>query len=88
MVKLPHKVIFSHGTIPDEFIQHFVPRRAFIYMLEVLAAVIAVVFLRAQPPKFFIMMIDNQPGKSALQKGFGKDQRVNAIIAAFWSLAS
>ena len=34
------------------------------------------------------MMIDNQPGKSALQKSFGKDQRENLIIAAFWSLAS
>ena len=34
------------------------------------------------------MFIDNQAGKSALQKGYGKDSRVNAIITAFWTLAS
>ena len=87
MVKLPNEVTPPpHGTLPDEFIQRFVTRRAFVYMLEILAAVI-VAFLRAQLPKFFTMLVDNQPGKSALQKDYGKDQRVSAIIAAFWSLA-
>ena len=74
--------------VPNSFIEKFTTRRAFTYMLEILAGVMAVVYRRLELPKFFIMMVDNQAGRSALQKGFGKDQRVNSIIQAFWALAS
>ena len=71
-----------------EFVKKFVSRKAFIYMMEILAAVVAVVFMQGELPPYFIMFVDNQAGKSALQKGYGNDPPVNAIITAFWALVS
>ena len=88
VVRLPNKVVFSHGELPQEFISQFVSRKAFIYMMEIMAAFIAVTFLQEELPSFFLMFIDNQAGKTALQKGYGSDGRVNAIITAFWVLAA
>ena len=88
MARLRDKVLYAHGELPDTFIEKFVSRKAFIYMMEILAAVTAVTFLRQWLPPYFVMFIDNQAGKSALQKGYGSDQRVNAIITAFWALVS
>ena len=56
--------------------------------MEVLAAVMAVVYMQRFLPPYFIMFVDNQAGKAALQKGYGNDGRVNAIITAFWTLAA
>ena len=88
IVRLPSRVVFAHGTLPDEFIQKFTTRRAFIYMMEILAAVIAVTYTREVLPPYFTMFIDNQAGKAALARGYGSDARVNAIITAFWTLVS
>eukprot|EP00435_Cladocopium_sp_Y103_P048273 s452_g14.t1 len=88
VTKFADKVVFAHGELPQEFIDKFVSRRAFIYMMEIMAAFIAVTFLQAELPPFFIMFIDNQAGKTALQKGYGSDERVNAIITAFWVLTA
>lgn len=88
MARLRDKVLYAHGELPDTFIEKFVSRKAFIYMMEILAAVTAVTFLRQWLPPYFVMFIDNQAVKSALQKGYGSDQRVNAIITAFWALVS
>jgi len=63
-----------------EFVKKFVSRKAFIYMMEILAAVVAVVFMQDELPPYFITFVDNQAGKSALQKGYGNDPPVNAII--------
>eukprot|EP00435_Cladocopium_sp_Y103_P038353 s2136_g10.t1 len=88
VVRLPRRVVFAHGELPEDFISKFVSRKAFIYMMEIMAAFIAVVFLQNELPPFFVMFIDNQAGKAALQKGYGSDGRVNTIITAFWSLVS
>ena len=88
VVRTEDRVTFAHGILPDDFVTKFTTRRAFIYMMEVMAAVIAVTFSMDALPPFFTMFIDNQAGKCALQKGYGKDCRVNAIITAFWTLAS
>ena len=88
VAKFPESTIFAHGELPQPFIEKFVTRRAFIYMMEIMAAVIAVTFLHAELPPFFILFIDNQAGKTALQKGYGSDCRVNTIITAFWMLAA
>ena len=88
IVRTPNKVVYAHGELPLAFIQRFTQRRAFIYMMEVLAAVMAVVFLQEELPPYFVMFVDNQAGRCALQKGYGNDARVNAIITAFWALVS
>eukprot|EP00435_Cladocopium_sp_Y103_P052359 s456_g16.t1 len=75
IVKLPSRVIFAHGELPKSFLDKFVSRKAFIYMMEILAAVLAVTFSRDELPPYFTMSIDNQAGKTALQKGYGSDCR-------------
>ena len=79
---------YCHGQIPSWFVTRFSSRKAYIYMLEVLAVAIAVTHLRALLPPFFVIYIDNQPGKSAIQKGYGKDPWVNVIISSFWALVT
>ena len=88
VVKLQDRVIYANGELPRTFIEKFVSRKAFIYMMGILAAVMATIYLRAWLPPYFIMFIDNQAGRCALQKGYGKDPKVNTIITAFWSLAA
>lgn len=88
VVRVGEKVTYAHGELPTEFIEKFTTRRAFIYMMEILAAVMAVVFTQIDLPPFFIMFVDNQAGRSALEKGYGNDPRVNAIITAFWTLTA
>ena len=75
---------YCHGQIPFWFVTRFSSRKAHIYMLKVPAVAIAVTYLRALLPPFFVIYIDNQPGKSAIQKGYGKDPWVNVIISSFW----
>ena len=77
---------YSFGKIPDWFVAQFTTRRAYIYMLEVLAVLIAVTFMRSHLPHLFTVYIDNQSGKCALQKGYGKDPKVNLIVSAFWAM--
>ena len=71
-----HKITCAHGELPRDFIGKFTSRRAFIYMMEIWAAVMAVVFTQEELPPYFFMFVDNQAGKS------------NAIITAFWTLTS
>ena len=51
---------------------------------QVLAAVLFADFL----PSHFIAFVDNEAGKFALRKGYGKDLAVNGILAAFWGSAA
>lgn len=77
---------FGFGTIPNWFVSQFTTRKAYIYMLEVLAVLIAVTFMRWRLPSFLTVYIDNQSGRCALQKGYGKDPKVNLIVSAFWAM--
>ena len=38
-------------------------------------------------PKRWLAFIDNQAGEAALRQGYGKDDAVNGVLTAFWSLA-
>lgn len=60
MARIGESTFFAHGRIPEWFILQFTTRRAFIYMMEILAAVIAVAALQ-----------DNTAGR--MEKGYGKD---------------
>ena len=65
----------------------FAARRAFIYVLEIVALVLPLVTLARRLPPHWIAFIDNVAGQFAL-KGYGKDPSVNRILASFWGLAA
>ena len=50
-----HKITCAHGELPRDFIGKFTSRRAFIYMMEIWAAVMAVVFTQEELPPYFFM---------------------------------
>ena len=77
-------VLASHGVIPPSVLQPFSRRRAFIYILELMAPVIALVSLHKTVDPFVILWIDNRAGLSALQKGWGRDPPVNNMLTFFW----
>ena len=54
-------------------------------MLEILAQLVT---FGAKLPTAVIAFIDNTAGQAALIKGYGKDDAVNGMISAFWSLAA
>lgn len=68
VVRMQHKTVYAHGVLPDGFLRRFVTRRAFIYMMEILAAVMAV-YVRHELPKYFILFVDNQAGNRPFKKG-------------------
>ncbi|CAE7461631.1 unnamed protein product, partial [Symbiodinium pilosum] len=59
-----------------------------IYMLEVLAQILAVVTLADALGEDWVAFIDNAAGQWALNKGYGRDPSVNGLLSAFWSLAA
>lgn len=65
-------------------LQPYSRRRAFIYILELMAPVIALVSLHKTVDPFIILWIDNRAGLSALQKGWGRDPPVNNMLTFFW----
>ena len=73
------------GTVPTEIIQLFSGTKAFIYFLEALAAIIAPMMLRTVLPEHYVSFVDNEAAKFALLKGYGKQKRVNQLIATFWN---
>ena len=79
---------YDSGSIPDWFIRKFDTRRANIYMLEVLAQILAVVTLSDHLPEDWVAFIDNAAGQWALNKGYGRESSVNGLLSAFWSMAS
>eukprot|EP00438_Fugacium_kawagutii_P026201 Skav223831 [mRNA] locus=scaffold1256:63584:64912:- [translate_table: standard] len=88
VIRFPAKTLFSHGIIPDRYVQRFTSRRAYIYMLEILAVVIATAHFHDMLPRLQLYFVDNMAGRQGLLKGYGKDLNVNALISAFWTLAA
>eukprot|EP00438_Fugacium_kawagutii_P000236 Skav212281 [mRNA] locus=scaffold732:359615:361018:- [translate_table: standard] len=88
VIRFPSKVFYAYGRVPCQYLDRLTSRRAYIYMLEVLAAVITVTHFHDILPSLQTFFIDNMAGKQALVKGYGKDPNVNALITAFWALAS
>jgi len=81
-------VFYDFGVIKPELLQPFVARKAFIYVLEILAQVLPLVVFAPRLPPHWIAFIDNVAGQFALMKGYGKDPAVNGILASFWGLAA
>ena len=88
VLRIGDQVFYDHGVAPTWFVKIFATRKAYIYMLEILAQLVAFVTFGAKLPTAIIAFIDNTAGQAALTKGYGKDGAVNGMIAAFWSLAA
>ena len=81
VVRIGEAVWYDSGFVPDSFVRKFDSRRAYIYMLEVLAQLLAVVTLS----KDWVAFIDNAAGQWAFLR---PDKAVNGLLSAFWSLAA
>ena len=88
VVRVGDMTWYDSGSIPDCFIRKFDTHRAYIYMLEVLAQILAVVTLSAYLPEDWVAFINNAAGQWALNKGYGRDASVNGLLSAFWAMAA
>ena len=88
VVTVNGETFYSHGTVPKAVLKAFCSRRAFIYFLEITAHLLAIVDLHAILPRQVISFIDNQPGHTALLRGYGRDPSINNILAVYWSVLS
>lgn len=84
VIRSSSRTLASHGVIPPSVLHPYSRRRAFIYILELMAPVIALVSLHKTVDPFIILWIDNRAGLSALQKGWGRDPPVNNMLTFFW----
>ena len=86
VMRLGRQAVYSYGRVPPRTIQKFCSRKAYIYFLEIVTQVIALSYFRDHLPNLVVSFIDNQPGKHALLKGFGKEAAVNNLLAMVWRL--
>ena len=86
VLRINGEPFFSHGQVPPHVLRRYCSRKAYIYFLEIVTQVICLTFFRQQLPHLVVSFIDNQPGKHALTKGFGKDRAINRLLAMVWRL--
>ena len=82
--RLGATTLASHGVIPPSVLQPYSRRRAFIYVLELMAPIIAIISLHRSMSPFILLWIDNKAGLAALEKGHGRDEAVNNMLSFFW----
>lgn len=75
----------GHGSIPPSLLSAFAKRKAFIYVLELMAPLIAMVSLHQVLCNFIVLWIDNRSGLAALEKGWGKNDEVNNMLTFLWA---
>ncbi|CAE7420961.1 PUB3 [Symbiodinium microadriaticum] len=68
-------VFYDYGVVKPEHLAPFAARKAFIYVLEIVAQVLPLVTFARRLSPFWIAFIDN-------------DISVNGILASFWGLAA
>jgi len=56
-----------------------------LYVLELMAPLIAMVALRRTFSNFIVLWIDNRSGLAALEKGWGKKDEVNNMLTFLWA---
>ena len=79
------KVYYAHGEVPASLVARLTSNGAFIYGLEILSQILALVGLRPLLPDTVWCWCDNTASQSALTKGYGKDRKINRLLAATWS---
>ena len=86
VLRIHGRPYFAFGRVPASVLKLYCTRKAYIYFLEIVTQVIALTFFRQWLPSLVVSFIDNQPGKHALIKGFGKDSTINNLLALVWRL--
>eukprot|EP00438_Fugacium_kawagutii_P009836 Skav200593 [mRNA] locus=scaffold2706:73723:74817:+ [translate_table: standard] len=75
---------YACGRVPAELMGMVTTRRAYIYSLEILGQMIAVIAGGNLVTKHFWSYCDNEPGRCAMTRGFGRDVRVNRLLSCMW----
>lgn len=84
VIRIPNgTVIYGHGEIPGHLLGRFANNKAFIYALEIIAQMVATVSTRRLLGNRCWCFCDNVAGQFALTKGFGRDRRVNRLLACY-----
>lgn len=82
--RLESRTLAAHGVVPPSVLQPYSRRRAFIYVLELMAPIIAIVSLHRCMSPYILLWIDNRAGLAAMAKGYGRDEAVNNMLSFFW----
>eukprot|EP00438_Fugacium_kawagutii_P028953 Skav210514 [mRNA] locus=scaffold3045:20256:22040:+ [translate_table: standard] len=77
---------FAQWTVPATVLKAFCGRRAFIYFLEILAQMVAILLVVKEDLRFLVSFIDNAPGRHALMKGYCSDPAICRLLAVHWRL--
>ena len=77
----------AHFSAPSSLLKVYCHRKAFIYFLEILAQAVGLLSNRRYLSAFWVAFVDNQAGRSALTKGYGRDESINRLLAWFHHLA-
>ncbi|CAE7252601.1 kanC, partial [Symbiodinium sp. CCMP2456] len=78
------QTFYAAGRVPHWFVRKFASRRAYIYMLEIVAQILPLLVLYDRIDQHVIMFVDNEPARHALSKGFGKDESINRLLQHSW----
>ncbi|CAE7617397.1 Dnmt3a, partial [Symbiodinium sp. CCMP2456] len=78
------QTFYAAGRVPHWFVREFARRRAYIYMLEIVAQILPLLVLYDRIDQHVIMFVDNEPARHALSKGFGKDDSINRLLQHSW----
>ena len=81
-----HNGAYFQGRLPSIVLRQFSADRAFIYLLEASAAILAPMI--CEPfliGTFYVQCCDNEASRHVLINGVGKHQPLNCLIAAHWT---
>eukprot|EP00438_Fugacium_kawagutii_P016206 Skav224056 [mRNA] locus=scaffold534:436788:437924:- [translate_table: standard] len=81
------RTLYANGQIPSEVVKHLTTKSAYIYGLEIIAQVLPLIVCRTMLSKSQSLWcwIDNEAGKAALRKGFGRDVKINRLLCSVWT---
>ena len=80
--------MYAYGSVPPAVLQRFATRRAFIFILEVLAQCLPLWALGPALAGPYWSFVDNTAAQHALTRGYSGNAAVNAVVSAFWVAAS
>ena len=73
------------SRVPGRVLVSLATSKAYIFWLEMLAQVLALLRIRPQPGSHVLCFCDNVAAEHALRKGYSKDERFTKVLACFWS---
>ena len=86
ILRLPDgRTICGRGALPGHLMGRFTTNGAYIYALEILAQMMALIITQDILPEVVWAWIDNTAGQAALSKGYGRDRKINRLLAMLWA---